>query len=60
MADANMAGAAALAVKLPVPRGHAPLTLSLGGPIEEIDSEKDNLLEILLTAVKPFEKAAGL
>lgn len=56
----SMAGAAALAVKLPVPRGHAPLTLSLGGPIEEIDSEKDNLLEILLTAVKPFEKAAGL
>lgn len=56
----SMAGAAALALKLPVPRGHAPMTLSLGGPIEEIDGEKDQLLKIMRTAVKPFEKAAGL
>jgi hypothetical protein len=36
------------------------MTLSLGGPIEEIDGEKDQLLKIMRTAVKPFEKAAGL
>lgn len=53
-----MAGAAAMAVNLPVPRGQAPMTLSLGGPIKEIDQEKDRLLETLRAAVLPFETAA--
>ena len=54
----SMPGAAALAVMLPVPRGHAPLTLSLGGPIGEIESEKNRLLGTLRRAVLPFGKVA--
>lgn len=53
----SMPGAAALAVLLPTAKGSEPLTLSLGGPIEEIEQELSLLLEILREAVTPFKKS---
>lgn len=47
----SVAGAAAVAVLLP---GSEPMTLSLGGPIEEIRSERDALLQVLHRAIAPF------
>ncbi len=52
-----MPGTAALAVLLPTPKGSEPMTLSLGGPIEEIEEELPALLEALRMAVAPFRKA---
>ncbi|MGB3067258.1 MAG: helix-turn-helix domain-containing protein [Ottowia sp.] len=51
-------GASALAILLPVPRGHEPLTLSLGGPINEIESDRKTLVDLLYSATEPFRKAA--
>ncbi|MBB6564125.1 DNA-binding IclR family transcriptional regulator [Acidovorax soli] len=51
-----MPGAAALAVLLPVAQGREPMTLSLGGPIREIESEFDALLATLRKAVEPIRR----
>lgn len=56
----SMPGAAALAVLLPTAKGSEPLTLSLGGPIQEIEQELPQLLEILREAVAPFREAIRL
>lgn len=53
----SMPGAAALAVLLPTAKGSDPLTLSLGGPIQEIEQELSQLLEILREAVAPFRES---
>jgi DNA-binding IclR family transcriptional regulator len=53
----SMAGAAALAILLPVPIGHDPITLSLGGPIKEIKQGKMKLLKLLNEAVSAFRQA---
>ena len=55
-----MPGAAALAVLLPTPKGGEPLTFSLGGPIQEIEQELPQLLEILREAVAPFRETIRL
>lgn len=56
----SMPGAAALAVLLPTPKGSEPMTLSLGGPIQEIESELPTLLDVLREAVAPFREAVKL
>lgn len=53
----SLPGAAALAVLLPTAKGSDPLTLSLGGPIQEIEQELSQLLEILREAVAPFRES---
>ena len=52
------AGAAALAILLPVPRDRKPLTLSVGGPIKEVQAKKQQLLEVLDRAVEHLRRAA--
>ncbi|WP_066261731.1 IclR family transcriptional regulator [Hydrogenophaga flava] len=47
----SVVGAAAMAVLLP---GKEPVTLSLGGPIEEIRRERETLLQVLQRAIEPF------
>jgi DNA-binding IclR family transcriptional regulator len=44
-------GAAGLAILLPVPRHHDPMTLGLGGPTEEIRRNRTQLLALLNDAV---------
>lgn len=53
----SVAGAAAIAVLLP---GKEPMTLSLGGPIEEIRREADALLQVLHRAIAPFQAVSGV
>jgi DNA-binding IclR family transcriptional regulator len=53
-----LAGAAALAVLLPVPSASEALTLSLGGPIAEIDAERERLIAVLRSSILPFREAA--
>lgn len=55
----SMPGAAGLAILLPVPRGHEPLTLSLGGPMREIRRDRERLVALLNDSVAAFRKAAG-
>ncbi len=54
----SVAGAAALAILLPVPLGQDPITLSLGGPIKEIKQNKMRLVKLLNDAVSAFRQAA--
>ncbi len=54
----SMPGAAALAILLPVPRGHEPMTLSLGGPMHEIEQDHEQLVTLLKAQVEPFRQAA--
>lgn len=56
----SMPGAAALAVLLPITKAHEPLTVSLGGPIQEIEQELPQLLDILREAITPFREAIRL
>lgn len=55
----SVQGAAAMAVLLPVPRGVEPMTLSLGGPMQEIEAEKMKLLQILQSSISLYAKAAS-
>lgn len=55
----SMPGAAALAILLPVPKDHDPMTLSLGGPMREIKRDRDRLVALLNDSVASFRKAAG-
>lgn len=48
----SMPGAAAIAVLLP---GREAMTLSLGGPIAEVESEELALLDCLRRAIEPFQ-----
>lgn len=54
----SMPGAAALAILLPVPHDHEPMTLSLGGPMREIRRDRDRLVALLNDAVTDFRRAA--
>ena len=56
----SVPGAAALAVLLPTPRGSEAMTLSLGGPIAEIEAELPQLVQVLQQAVTPFREAVSL
>ncbi len=55
----SVPGAAAIAVLLPVPRGIEPMTLSLGGPMKEIEDEKMKLLQILQSSISLYAQAAS-
>jgi DNA-binding IclR family transcriptional regulator len=55
----SMPGAAALAILLPVPAGHAPMTLSLGGPMREVKRERLQLVKLLHEAVAGFRHAVA-
>lgn len=50
-------GASALAILLPVPRGERPMTLSVGGPSDEVSAEQERLLLMLQEAVAPMRAA---
>ena len=54
-----MYAAAALAILLPVPRGEKPMTLSVGGPMREVEKEKSRLLKALEEAIGPIRAAVG-
>lgn len=54
----SVPGAAAVAVLLPTPRGGEPMTLSLGGPIDEIEAELTFLVQTLRNAAAPFREAS--
>ena len=54
----SMPGASALAILLPMPRQHEPMTLSLGGPMAEIEQDRDHLVTLLRDAVEPLRQAA--
>ncbi len=51
-------GAAALAMLIPVARDREPMTLSVGGPINEIQADRDRLVAVLHDAVEPIRRAA--
>ncbi len=51
-------GAAALAILLPVPRDKKPLTLSIGGPIPEVQAKKQRLVDVLHRAVEHLRRVA--
>lgn len=53
----SMPGAAALAIFLPTGQEREPLTLSVGGPMAEIQAACADLLQILREAVQPFASA---
>lgn len=50
-------GAAALAVLLPVRRGYEPMTLSVGGPLDEVRRDQAFLLQTLNELLDPFRRA---
>ncbi len=54
----SMPGAAALAILLPVPRGHEALTLNLGGPMHEIEADRIALVDLLYETTPPFPRAS--
>jgi DNA-binding IclR family transcriptional regulator len=54
----SIPGAAALAVLLPAGRDRAPMTLSLGGPVNEVLAERERLLAVLREAVEPLRRNA--
>jgi DNA-binding IclR family transcriptional regulator len=56
---ASMPGAAALAVLVPVARDRDPMSLSLGGPMCEIEGERDRLVLILKQAIEPIRQAVA-
>lgn len=55
----SVAGASALAILLPVPRGENPMTLSVGGPTTEVAEEQARLLAVMEEAVAPMRAALG-
>lgn len=53
----SMPGAAALSVLLPVRHDQEPMTLSVGGPLLEVQRDRAQLLEALVETVDPLRKA---
>jgi len=53
----SVPGAAGLAILMPVPRGHEPMTLSLGGPMREIKRDRDRLVVLLHETVAQIRQA---
>lgn len=54
----SMPGAAALAVLVPVGRDREPMSLSVGGPLREIKSEREELVAVLRDAIEPIRRAS--
>ncbi|MEY4751789.1 MAG: hypothetical protein RIQ60_4003 [Pseudomonadota bacterium] len=55
----SMPGAAALAVLIPVAPGREPMSLSVGGPVHEIEIERERLAAVLRDAVEPMRQASS-
>ena len=55
----SMSGAAALAVLVPVARDREPMSLSVGGPMGEIQIEREHLVAVLRNAIEPIRRAAS-
>lgn len=55
----SIAGAAGLAILLPVPRHHDPMTLSLGGPVDEIVADKAHLVKLLHGSVASLRQVVN-
>lgn len=53
----SVAGASALAILVPVPRGARPMTLSLGGPMREIRGDEARLVRVLNDSVEVLRLA---
>ncbi|MBY4596896.1 IclR family transcriptional regulator [Ottowia caeni] len=53
----SVAGASALAILIPVPRHTKPMTLSIGGPMQEIVQDETRLVGILNASVEVLRKA---
>lgn len=49
--------AGAVAILLPMPRSEKPMSLSVGGPVDEIRREARQLVELLNESVAPFRAA---
>ena len=56
----SMPGAAALAVLIPVARDREAMTLSVGGPMKEVQADRDRLAQVLKAAVEPIRQVALL
>ena len=54
----SMPGAAALATLIPVAHGREPMTLGVGGPMKEVERDRERLAAILHEAVEPLRRAA--
>lgn len=55
----SVPGASALAILVPVPHGARPMTLSLGGPMEEITREEGRLVRVLNDSVDVLRRAVA-
>lgn len=55
----SVPGASALAVLIPTGSHREPMTLSVGGPIAEVEAEREHLLEVLRTAIAPMLRSLG-
>ena len=55
----SMPGAAALAVLIPVGREREPMTLSVGGPMRQVQRDRQRLLAVLREAIEPIRRAAA-
>lgn len=55
----SMPGAAALAVLVPVARDREPMSLSVGGPMREVKSEREQLAAVLREAIEPIRLASA-
>lgn len=44
---------------MPVRKGETPLALSVGGPVAEIRAQRDDLVQLLRTAVEPLKVAVA-
>lgn len=55
----SIPGAAALAMLIPVGDGREPMTLSVGGPMSEIEQECDRLAAVLREAIEPIRRASA-
>lgn len=49
-----------IAVQLPTPPGQPPMALGIGGPTQDIEKRKDELLELLREAVAPYQQRLKL
>lgn len=54
----SMPGAAALATLIPAARDREPMTLSVGGPMKEVRSDRARLAAVLQATVEPLRRAA--
>ena len=55
----SMPGAAALATLLPVGKDREPMTLSVGGPLHEVQRDKEMLIDVLTETLLPLRRVVA-